>query len=137
MAFHHGARPGPETPAADVRFDFWGSRSDLWRLVLRSGAPGLSWRIGLALVLIFLGKAAGVAAPVLLGEAINRLADLPPVLPDSTLGGVFILLALGFAGLRLTAAVAPNAREAIFTPRRPSVMRSSHPPPKPKAPPLH
>jgi len=116
MAFHHGARPGPETPAAEVRFDFWGSMSDLWRLVLRSGAPGLSWRIGLALVLIFLGKAAGVAAPVLLGEAINRLAELPPVLPDSTLGGVFILLALGFAGLRLTAAVAPNAREAIFTP---------------------
>jgi ATP-binding cassette subfamily B protein len=116
MAFHHGARPGPETPAADVRFDFWGSMSDLWRLVLRSGAPGLPWRIGLALVLIFLGKAAGVAAPVLLGEAINRLAELPPVLSGSGLGGAFILLALGFAGLRLIAAVAPNAREAIFTP---------------------
>ena len=116
MAFHHGARPGPETPAPDIRFDFWGSMADLWRLVLRSGAPGLAWRIALALVLIFMGKAAGVAAPVLLGEAINRLAELPPHLSDPGLGGAFILLALGFAGLRLTAAVAPNAREAIFTP---------------------
>jgi ATP-binding cassette subfamily B protein len=116
MAFHHGARPGTETPAADARFDFWDSMKDLWRLVLRSGAPGLAWRIGLALVLIFVGKAAGVAAPVLLGEAINRLAELRPVLSDPRLGGAFILLALGFAGLRLTAAVAPNAREAIFTP---------------------
>lgn len=116
MAFHHGARPGAETPAPDARFDFWGSMADLWRLVLRSGAPGLTWRIGLAVVLIFLGKAAGVAAPVLLGEAINRLSEhrLEASLPG--LGVVFILLALGFAGLRLIAAVAPNAREAIFTP---------------------
>lgn len=116
MAFHHGARPGAETPAADVRFDIWGSMTDLWRLVLRSGAPGLAWRIGLALVLIFLGKAAGVAAPVLLGEAINRLSDIRPSSTALALGGAFVLLALGFAGLRLVAAAAPNLREIIFTP---------------------
>ena len=116
MAFHHGARPGTVTPAADARFDFWGSMADLWRLILRSGAPGLAWRIGLALVLIFIGKAAGVAAPVLLGEAINRLSDLRPSGTALALGGGFLLLALGFAGLRLVAAAAPNLREIIFTP---------------------
>ena len=107
---------GGETAPAGVRFDFWSSIADLWRLVLRCGAPGLGWRIGLALVLIFVGKAAGVAAPVLLGDAINRLA-VPGLGHGATaLGGAFILLALGFAGLRMVAAVAPNAREAIFTP---------------------
>lgn len=116
MAFHHGARPGMVTPAADARFDFWGSMADLWRLVLRSGAPGLAWRIGLALVLIFLGKAAGVAAPVLLGEAINRLSEVRPAGAALALGGSFVMLALGFAGLRLVAAAAPNLREIIFTP---------------------
>ncbi|MCE2986398.1 MAG: metal ABC transporter permease, partial [Phenylobacterium sp.] len=116
MAFQHGARPGGETPAADARFDFWGSMGDLWRLVLRSGAPGLGWRIGLAVVLVFLGKIAGVAAPVALGDAINHLTDPAAKGGVPGLAGVFILLALGFAGLRLVAAVAPNAREAIFTP---------------------
>jgi ABC-type transport system involved in Fe-S cluster assembly fused permease/ATPase subunit len=116
MTFHHSQRPGPDTPPTIGRFDFWSSMSDLWRLVLRSGASGLSWRIGAALVLIFLGKAAGVAAPVLLGEAINRLTESPIATPGGGMGTAFVLLALGFAGLRLIAATAPNAREAIFTP---------------------
>ncbi len=116
MAFQHGARPGGEAPAADARFDFWGSLGDLWRLVLRSGAPGLGWRIGLAVALVFLGKIAGVAAPVALGEAINHLTDPAAKGGAPGLAGVFILLALGFAGLRLIAAAAPNAREAIFNP---------------------
>lgn len=116
MAFHHGARPGGVASPAEVRFDFWGSMRDLWSLVLRSGAPGLGWRIAVALILIFLGKTAGVAAPVLLGEAINRLSDTPGGNAALALGGGFILLALGFAALRLIAATAPNLREVIFTP---------------------
>ncbi|MFM8820213.1 MAG: ABCB family ABC transporter ATP-binding protein/permease [Phenylobacterium sp.] len=116
MAFHNRGAPAIESLPQNTRFEFWASISDLWKLVLRSGAPGLSWRIGAALVLIIVGKAAGVAAPVLLGEAINRLSEHRPDASAVGLGGLFIFLALGFAGLRLVAAVAPNAREAIFTP---------------------
>ena len=116
MAFHHSQPPGSDALPKIGRFDFWSAMSDLWRLVLRSGASGLSWRIGAALALIFLGKAAGVAAPVLLGEAINRLTESSTATPGAGMGTAFVLLALGFAGLRLIAATAPNAREAIFTP---------------------
>ena len=49
------------------RFDFWHSMRELGRLVLRSGAPGLAWRIPLALGLVFGGKLAGVWGPVMLG----------------------------------------------------------------------
>ncbi|MCA6224518.1 MAG: ABC transporter ATP-binding protein/permease, partial [Phenylobacterium sp.] len=48
--------------------------------------------------------------------AINRLSDHRMEASLTGLSGVFILLALGFAGLRLIAATAPNAREVIFTP---------------------
>uniref|UniRef100_UPI003983CCC9 ABC transporter transmembrane domain-containing protein n=1 Tax=Phenylobacterium sp. TaxID=1871053 RepID=UPI003983CCC9 len=100
--------------AADVTFDFWGSMADLGRLVMRSGAPGLRWRIGASLALVFVGKLAGVAAPVALGEAINTLA---PGLgaPVASVGLGFLAFALSFVGLRLVAACAPYARDAIFT----------------------
>jgi len=90
--------------------------AELGRLVLRSRAPGLAWRIPAALALVLVGKMAGVWAPVMLGEAIDRLAPtLGHVGQAASLGAGFLGLALGFAGLRLLAAVAPNAREAIFT----------------------
>lgn len=98
---------------AGVKFDFWGSMADLGQLVLRSGAPQLRLRIGAALGLVLLGKAAAVLAPVLLGDGINTLT---PTADGAVLvGATFILLALGFAGLRLLAACAPYARDAIFT----------------------
>ena len=43
-------------------------------MVGRSGAPQLRLRITAALTLTLLGKALGVAAPVLLGIAVNELA---------------------------------------------------------------
>jgi ABC-type transport system involved in Fe-S cluster assembly fused permease/ATPase subunit len=117
LAFHDAAArrfsgPGAIAPAT-VKFDFWSSMADLGRLVLRSGAPGLAWRIPAALVLVFAGKAAGVWAPVMLGEAINTLA--PVARSGGAIGVGFIGLALGFAFLRTIAAAAPNARDAIFT----------------------
>ncbi len=103
-------RGGAES-AAEGKFRFGQAMADLGQLVLRSGAPGLAWRIGAALVLVVVGKLASVAAPVALGDAINRLV------PDGAaqLGAGFLTLALAFAGLRMIASCAPYARDAIFT----------------------
>ncbi|WP_293380250.1 ABC transporter ATP-binding protein/permease [Phenylobacterium sp. SCN 70-31] len=86
---------------------------DLVALVLRSGAPQLRLRIATALALVFVGKLCGVLAPVLLGEAINTLT--PVAQGAVVVGAGFIGLAVGFAILRLVAACAPYARDAIFT----------------------
>ena len=115
MSFHHpGGRSEGAVAPVGVRFSFWSSMADLGRLVLRSGAPGLGWRIPSALILVFAGKLAGVWAPVMLGEAINTLS--PSVKSGLALGANFVGLALAFAALRLVSACAPFAREAIFTP---------------------
>ncbi|HEY8003010.1 MAG TPA: ABC transporter ATP-binding protein/permease [Phenylobacterium sp.] len=87
--------------------------ADLGRLVMRSGAPQLRLRIGAALVLVFVGKAAGVIAPVMLGDAINTLR--PVAEGGVAVGATFVGLAVAFAALRLAAACAPYARDAIFT----------------------
>ncbi|KRB40066.1 metal ABC transporter permease [Phenylobacterium sp. Root700] len=109
---HHRAAPGAIAPAS-VKFDFWRSMADLGRLVLRSGAPGLKWRIIASLALVFVGKLAGVGAPVALGDAINKLA--PGSGQAVAIGADFLMLAIAFAGLRLVAACAPYARDVIFT----------------------
>ena len=98
---------------ASVKFDFWRSMADLGSLVMRSGGPGLKWRIGASLALVFLGKLAGVAAPVALGDAINKLA--PGSGQAVVVGTDFLMLAIAFAGLRLVAACAPYLRDVIFT----------------------
>ncbi|MES3028659.1 MAG: ABC transporter ATP-binding protein/permease [Pseudomonadota bacterium] len=98
---------------ASVKFDFWRSMADLGRLVMRSGAPGLKWRIVASLALVFIGKLAGVAAPVALGDAINKLA--PGSGQAVVIGADFLMLAIAFAGLRLVSACAPYIRDVIFT----------------------
>jgi ATP-binding cassette subfamily B protein len=84
---------------------------DLGALVMRSGAPQLRLRIGAALVLVLIGKIAAVAAPLMLGDAINTLT---PATGGMLVGTGFIVLALAFAGFRLIAACAPFARDAVF-----------------------
>ncbi|WP_395671446.1 ABCB family ABC transporter ATP-binding protein/permease [Phenylobacterium sp.] len=106
----HG-HPGAVEPA-DARFDFWGSLRDLAGLVMRSGAPQLRARIAAALALVLAGKAASVWAPVMLAEGINTLT---PTAGGVVVGAGFALFAIGFAALRLLAACAPFARDAIFT----------------------
>jgi ABC-type transport system involved in Fe-S cluster assembly fused permease/ATPase subunit len=119
LAFHHAHGGGhfkaPEVAAPNEKgFGFWRSMSELARLVLRSGAAGLRWRLPLALGLVFLGKLAGVCAPVMLGDAINTLA--PAKGETLQLGADFVTLALAFAGFRLISACAPFARDVVFTP---------------------
>ena len=110
----HARFSGPgAVEAPEARFQFWTSMTDLGALVMRSGAPQLRLRIAAALVLVVVGKLCGVLAPVLLGDAINTLTPLAQ--GGVALGGAFIGLALGFAMLRLLAACAPFARDAIFT----------------------
>ncbi|HEX5262999.1 MAG TPA: ABC transporter ATP-binding protein/permease [Phenylobacterium sp.] len=104
---------GGDVTPADTRFSFWGSLADLGRLVMRSGAPQLRLRIGVALALVFVGKLAGVIAPVMLGDAINTLR--PVAEGGVAVGPTFLVLVAGFATLRLVAACAPYARDAIFT----------------------
>ncbi|HYF22718.1 MAG TPA: ABC transporter ATP-binding protein/permease [Caulobacteraceae bacterium] len=85
---------------------------ELTGLVLRSGARGLRWRLPLALGLTALGKALGVWAPLMLGAAVNKLAD-----DRSAAEGVayaFAGLAIGWAVVRFLSAAAPQARDWVF-----------------------
>jgi ATP-binding cassette subfamily B protein len=86
---------------------------DLGALVMRSGAPQLHLRIVVALGLVVVGKLCGVIAPVMLGDAINSLG--PAQQQAVTVGTAFVTFAVAFATLRLLAACAPYARDAIFT----------------------
>jgi ATP-binding cassette subfamily B protein len=87
---------------------------DLWRLVLRSRAPGLGWRLAVALSLTIAGKALGVFAPLLLGRAVNELSGGKGV--AVTLSVAFAGLIIGWALIRFLAAAAPQLRDAVFSP---------------------
>ena len=106
------AAAAPTAMAGRDGFRFWTAMADLARLVGRSGAPQLRLRVACAVLLVLAGKIAAVLAPVALGDAINDLAGGGAA---AGLGAGFLGLALGFAALRLLAACAPYARDAIFT----------------------
>ena len=119
MAFTHAGphrrlgAPGLIAEGA-VKFDVKAAMADLGRLVMRSGAPQLRLRIGLALALVLVGKVAAVGAPLMIGDAINSLAPGAGGAAAAVTDG-FLNFALAFVGLRLLAACAPYARDAIFT----------------------
>jgi len=111
----HGVRPADRpVPDPSVKIDFWQAVADLWRLVLRSGARGLGLRLSLALGFTVAGKALGVLAPLLLGRAVNEVAEGRPA--AAQVGVAFAGLALGWAAIRFLASAAPQARDAIFAP---------------------
>ena len=87
---------------------------DLATLVARSGAKGLRLRLGIALALTFGGKAAGVLAPLLLGQAVNALGGRHGVVAQVGLG--FAGLAVGWAVIRFLGSAAPQARDLVFGP---------------------
>lgn len=105
--------PKAPVPAAKPRSAASRAMADLAALVARSGAPQLRLRIAASLLLVIVGKVAAVAAPLMLGDAINTLAPLPGGAVAVGLG--FALYAALFAVLRFVAACAPYARDAIFT----------------------
>jgi ABC-type transport system involved in Fe-S cluster assembly fused permease/ATPase subunit len=104
------SEPGAVSPP-EVRFSFWNSMADLGRLVARSGAPQLRLRVTAALVLVFVGKLAGVISPVFFGDAINALA--PKTGPGSF--PLFVSGVLASTAALLVAAGAPYIRDAVFT----------------------
>ncbi|WP_271069035.1 ABC transporter ATP-binding protein/permease [Caulobacter sp. NIBR1757] len=88
--------------------------ADLFRLVLSSRAPGLTWRLTAALVFTLGGKVLGVLAPLLLGAAVNRLAAGQS--PAVQVGTAFAGLILGWTAIRFLSAAAPQLRDVVFTP---------------------
>jgi ABC-type transport system involved in Fe-S cluster assembly fused permease/ATPase subunit len=121
-AMHIAASPlSPPSSATPRRFDFWSSMADLLRLVLRSRAPRLKSRLGLALGLVLAGKWTGVIGPLLISGAIDRLAGrgghgARAIHDPHALWVGFAGLVVGYVTLRFLAAAMPYLRDAIFTP---------------------
>lgn len=108
-AHAEGRRPNA---AGDKEPPFFSAIGDLFRLVLRSRAPGLGWRLSFALLLTGLGKACDVLAPLVLGAGVNRLVVGEGVTVQG--GLVFATFAVGYALVRFAGTAAPQARDAVF-----------------------
>jgi ATP-binding cassette subfamily B protein len=98
---------------AGAKLSLLAAMGDLWRLIMRSRAPGLVWRTATAFVLIVFGKILGIWAPFMLGHAVNTLARGRS--PTVAVGLSFAALAIGWGIVRFLAAAAPQVRDAIFT----------------------
>jgi ATP-binding cassette subfamily B protein len=109
-----GAPVSGAIAAPEVKTDGWKALADLARLVMRSKAPGLRWRVTVALIFTFVGKFLGVVAPLLLGKAVNELGAGQSAAVQVSYA--FAGLAGGWALIRFIAAAAPQARDAVFTP---------------------
>jgi ATP-binding cassette, subfamily B, heavy metal transporter len=109
------ANPEAETPSG------WKAMADLFGVVGRSGAPQLRLRIVAALTLTLLGKALGVAAPVVLGIAVNELAAGQGA--AVAVGWGFAAFALGWAGVRLLSSLTPQISDVVFAPVRAAAQR--------------
>lgn len=123
-------RPAPEVRALgadpDVKVDgprTWDALVDLTRLVARSRAPQLWPRLILAMVLTLAGKALGVAAPLALGAAVNRLAEDQPAGVGIALG--FAGFAVGWALIRFLSSIAPQVSDVVFAPIRQAAQRTT------------
>jgi ABC-type transport system involved in Fe-S cluster assembly fused permease/ATPase subunit len=84
--------------------------SDLMRVVRRSNAPQLPWRVAGALILTLSGKGLGVAAPLMLGAAVNHLAAGQGA--AAAVGWGFAAFAVGWALIRFLSAATPQVRAA-------------------------
>ena len=94
---------------------------DLARVVGRSGAPQLPWRIAGAIALTLSGKGLGVLAPLLLGAAVNHLAAGQGA--AAAVGWGFAAFAAGWAVIRLLAAATPQLSDVVFAPVRAAAQR--------------
>jgi len=112
-----------EVAPPDVKFKTLPALADLFRLVLRSGAKGLWFRLSLALIFTVAGSLTGVIAPIYLGRAVNALAAGRGA--AAQLGIAAAGMAAGWAALRFVSAAAPQLRDAIFTPLGQAAVRKA------------
>lgn len=94
---------------------------DLLRVVGRSGAPQLHLRIAGAIGLTLAGKALGVAAPLILGAAVNHLAAGQGA--AAAVGWGFAAFAVGWALVRFLSAATPQLSDVVFAPVRAAAQR--------------
>jgi ABC-type transport system involved in Fe-S cluster assembly fused permease/ATPase subunit len=95
--------------------------SDLMRVVRRSNAPQLPWRVAGALILTLSGKGLGVAAPLMLGAAVNHLAAGQGA--AAAVGWGFAAFAVGWALIRFLSAATPQLSDVVFAPVRAAAQR--------------
>lgn len=103
-----------------------GTLTALWELaglVGRSKAPHLRLRLVLAVLLTLAGKGLGVAAPLVLGAAVNHLAADQPAGVAVGLG--FAGFAVGWAFVRFLSSAAPQLSDVVFAPVRAAAQRAT------------
>ncbi|MEN5168890.1 ABC transporter ATP-binding protein/permease [Brevundimonas pondensis] len=99
----------------------WQALGDLLRVVGRSGAPQLPWRVAGAIALTLTGKGLGVAAPLILGAAVNHLAAGQGA--AAAVGWGFAAFAVGWAVVRFLSAATPQLSDVVFAPVRAAAQR--------------
>ena len=120
----HRMRPADrEVAPPEVKLKTLPALADLLRLVLRSGAKALWFRLLLALALTITGVLTGVIAPLYLGKAVDALAKGRDV--TTQFGMAAAGLAAGWAALRFVSSAAPQLRDAIFTPLGQAAVRKA------------
>ncbi|WP_431563843.1 ABCB family ABC transporter ATP-binding protein/permease [Brevundimonas sp.] len=97
--------------------------ADLLRVVGRSGAPQLPWRIAGAIGLTLAGKGLGVLAPLILGAAVNHLAAGQGA--AAAVGWGFAAFAVGWALVRFLSAATPQLSDVVFAPVRAAAQRKT------------
>jgi len=115
--------PRGQTGAGGDQIAFWASMRSLSAIVARSGAPHLKTRLTVALALTVAGKLTGVIAPLLLGQAVNRLSHRAG--PTVQIGLSFAALVIGWALIRFLSAAAPQMRDIVFGPVAMAAQRRS------------
>jgi ABC-type transport system involved in Fe-S cluster assembly fused permease/ATPase subunit len=96
---------------------------DLLRVVGRSGAPQLHLRVTGAIGLTLAGKALGVAAPLILGAAVNHLAAGQGA--AAAVGWGFAAFAVGWALVRFLSSATPQLSDVVFAPVRAAAQRKT------------
>ena len=97
--------------------------TDLLRVVGRSGAPQLPWRITGAVALTLAGKGLGVLAPLILGAAVNHLAAGQGA--AAAVGWGVAAFAVGWAVVRFLSAATPQISDVVFAPVRAAAQRKT------------